>query len=391
MENHISLYDEKFITYNTLYTMYIFTLTETLEEQILKNKEHTKKNFEEFYNKTIKIFKIDLISNRLDIWLNDDELNAQKIKDSFEIYQMIIDILKEYKDEKFFSQIEKDLYSKEELNFELLILKLLKYLENNYNIKRLLIIDYTQKLSDFEIYLYNKIGHYINKLLNLYFYLIRIILSFLLERKFNINKIHPFQIEEIKKECCERCNCMKKTKEELLRLQNIVEKRENELIEINNEILLFRNGKLEKEIEIENLKKEIEKNILIIKRKDQALKESEIDIKYKDDCIKDMELRLKTQKNNNKSDKNKLKKTIETLKNENEELLKKIAHYCEININLKNEITFLQKTIDSQKNEIQENKNKIENLNKTINDLYQYNYKLDVQIMEYENYLKLMS
>ena len=389
MEN--GLYDEKFITYNTLYTMYIFTLTETLEEEILKNKEHTKKSFEEFYNKTIKIFKIDLISNKLDIWLNDDEINAQKIKDSFEIYQIIIDILKEYKDEKFFSQIEKDLYSKEELDYELLILKLLKYLDNNYNIKRLLIVDYTQKLSSMEIYLHNKIGHYINKLLNLYFYITRILLSFLLEKKFSINKLHPIKIEEIKKECCERCNCMKKTKEELLRLRNIVEKRENELIEINNEILLFRNGKLEKEIEIENLKKEIEKNILIIKRKDQNLKESEIDIKYKDDCIKDMELRLKTQKNNNKSDKNKLKKTIETLKNENEELLKKIAHYGEININLKNEITFLQKTIDSQKNEIQENKNKIETLNKTINDLYQYNYKLDVQIMEYENYLKLMT
>ncbi len=389
MEN--GLYDEKFITYNTLYTMYIFTLTETLEEEILKNKEHTKKSFEEFYNKTIKIFKIDLISNKLDIWLNDDEINAQKIKDSFEIYQIIIDILKEYKDEKFFSQIEKDLYSKEELDYELLILKLLKYLDNNYNIKRLLIVDYTQKLSSMEIYLHNKIGHYINKLLNLYFYITRILLSFLLEKKFSINKLHQIKIEEIKKECCERCNCMKKTKEELLRLRNIVEKRENELIEINNEILLFRNEKFEKEKEIENLKKEIEKNLLVIKRKDQNLKESEIDIKYKDDCIKDMELRLKTQKNNNKSDKNKLKKTIETLKNENEELLKKIAHYGEININLKNEITFLQKTIDSQKNEIQENKNKIETLNKTINDLYQYNYKLDVQIMEYENYLKLMT
>lgn len=62
-----------------------------------------------------------------------------------------------------------------------------------------------------------------------------------------------------------------------------------------------------------------------------------------------MESRLKSQKNNNKSDKNKLKNTIKDLITEKEELIKKIAHYGEININLKNELTFHQKTIDIQK------------------------------------------
>ena len=72
-------------------------------------------------------------------------------------------------------------------------------------------------------------------------------------------------------------------------------------------------------------------------------------------------------------------------------MIKKIAHYGEININLKNELTFHQKTIDIQKNEIQGYKDKIDDLNKKIYDLNQDNYKLDVQIMEYENYLKIVS
>ena len=389
----MNINDGNFLTYNTLYIMYFYTLTEELEKEILKKKSHTKKSFDEFHNKILETFKYDFLSKKIDCWFNFFEISKEKRKFAIQSIKTLLDILNQYKNKDFFQEIEDELFSKDNIGYEKIISNLLKNLNENFDIKKILITDYSQKYYSIENFIRDKMIQYIDKLINIYFSIFRTFLTYFTDKKFNKDyKLQLMYASDDYIECSEKCLfAREQSKSEILRLQNILEIKNDELIEMENKIKMIKEENEEKENEILNLKKEIENNLLFIKMKEQKLKENESDIKYKDDCIKDMESRLKSQKNNNKSDKNKLKNTIKDLITEKEELIKKIAHYGEININLKNELTFHQKTIDIQKNEIQGYKDKIDDLNKKIYDLNQDNYKLDVQIMEYENYLKIVS
>ena len=388
MEKIMNYFDWNCLTYNTLYVMYMYTITEIIEEEILKNKSHTKKTFDEFNNKIIETFKYDLLPEKWD----SNNLSKEKIKLSIQNIQTILNILKKYKNKDFFQEIEDEFFSNEIISLRTIISKLVKYLNDNFNIKKYFIIDYPQKYNSIENIFRDKLIQYIDKLINIYLLLFRTFLTYFTDKKLNKDYDLDFMCDNDFIEVCENCSFdREKSKNEILRFQSLLEIKKIDLIEMENKINVIKEQLEEKEKEICNLKKEIENNLLSIKMKDQNLKENESDIKYKDDCIKDMEARLKSQKNNNKSDKNKLKNIIKDLKKENEELIKKIAHYGEVNINLKNELIFHQKKIEIQKNEIQEYKDKIDDLNKKIYDLNQDNYKLDVQIMEYENYLKIVS
>ena len=388
MEKIMNNFDWTSLTYNTLYVMYMYTITEKVEEQILKQKSHTKKTFNEFNNKLIEDFKYDLFPEKL----TSSNSSNEKLKSSIKYIEALLEVLKKYKNKEFFQEIKDDVCSKDSISFRTIISKLVKYLNDNYNIKKFLTIDYLQKYNSIENIFRDKLFQYIDRLIDIYLFNFKLFLTYCIDKNFNKDFKLEFMYDTDFNKCSENCLFdREQSKNEILRLQSLLEIKNEELIEMENQINIFKDEIEEKEKEIRSLKNEIENNLLTIKMKEQNLKENESDIKYKDDCIKDMESRLKSQKNNNKSDKNKLKNIIKDLKKENEELIKKIAHYGEVNINLKNELILHQKTIDIQKNEIQEYKDKIDDLNKKIYDLNQDNYKLDVQIMEYENYLKIVS
>ncbi len=108
MEKIMNNFDWTSLTYNTLYVMYMYTITEKVEEQILKQKSHTKKTFNEFNNKLTEDFKYDLFPEKL---ISSNSSN-EKLKSSIKYIEALLEVLKKYKNKEFFQEIKDDVCSK---------------------------------------------------------------------------------------------------------------------------------------------------------------------------------------------------------------------------------------------------------------------------------------
>ena len=69
------------------------------------------------------------------------------------------------KNKEFFQEIKDDFCSKDSISFRTIISKLAKYLNDNFNIKKLLTIDYSQKYNSIENIFRDKLFQYIDRLI----------------------------------------------------------------------------------------------------------------------------------------------------------------------------------------------------------------------------------